>query len=73
MYFTAGCAPYVPAKGTVGASGDLAPLSHVALNLMGEGKMWGPKTGWAETSMVGLLEHAHIFLKYYLIENTCIT
>ena len=48
----AGCAPYVPERGTVGASGDLAPLSHVALGLMGEGKLWGPKTGWADASMV---------------------
>jgi histidine ammonia-lyase len=24
----------------VGASGDLAPLSHLALGLMGEGKAW---------------------------------
>lgn len=30
--------PYVPEKGSVGASGDLSPLSHVALVLMGEGK-----------------------------------
>src|SRR5690606_24879415 len=34
--------PYVPSQGTVGASGDLAPLSHLALGLMGEGKMWDP-------------------------------
>jgi len=36
------CIPFVPEKGTVGASGDLAPLSHVALGMMGEGKMWNP-------------------------------
>ncbi len=30
--------PAVPSKGSVGASGDLSPLSHVALVLMGEGK-----------------------------------
>ncbi|MBP2667458.1 MAG: Histidine ammonia-lyase, partial [Firmicutes bacterium] len=30
--------PAVPAKGSVGASGDLSPLSHIALVLMGEGK-----------------------------------
>lgn len=30
--------PYIPAKGSVGASGDLAPLSHMALILLGEGK-----------------------------------
>ncbi len=30
--------PYVPQKGSVGASGDLAPLSHIALVLIGEGE-----------------------------------
>ncbi|WP_066067103.1 histidine ammonia-lyase [Neobacillus soli] len=30
--------PVVPCKGSVGASGDLAPLSHVAIVLVGEGK-----------------------------------
>jgi histidine ammonia-lyase len=30
--------PYIPEKGSVGASGDLSPLSHMALVLMGEGK-----------------------------------
>jgi len=29
--------PVVPSKGSVGASGDLAPLSHIALSLIGEG------------------------------------
>ncbi len=37
--FNAGLVPYVPAKGSVGASGDLAPLSHMTLALMGEGEM----------------------------------
>lgn len=32
--------PVVPEMGTVGASGDLTPLAHVALTLMGEGEMW---------------------------------
>ena len=31
--------PVVPEQGSVGASGDLAPLSHVALVLMGEGEV----------------------------------
>lgn len=31
--------PIVPQKGSVGASGDLAPLSHIALALMGEGEV----------------------------------
>jgi histidine ammonia-lyase len=30
--------PYIPEKGSVGASGDLSPLSHMALVLIGEGK-----------------------------------
>ena len=29
--------PYVPTKGSVGASGDLAPLSHIAAVMLGEG------------------------------------
>src|SRR4030095_7499962 len=33
----AGIVPFVPEKGSVGASGDLAPLSHIALALIGEG------------------------------------
>lgn len=32
--------PVIPQQGSVGASGDLAPLSHLALGLMGEGKVW---------------------------------
>ncbi|MYL61497.1 histidine ammonia-lyase, partial [Virgibacillus halodenitrificans] len=30
--------PVVPSKGSVGASGDLAPLAHIAIVLVGEGK-----------------------------------
>jgi histidine ammonia-lyase len=33
----AGVVPVVPARGSVGASGDLAPLAHLALPLVGEG------------------------------------
>lgn len=33
-----GVHPIVPSKGSVGASGDLAPLAHVAIVLIGEGK-----------------------------------
>ncbi|KAJ4937961.1 hypothetical protein JOQ06_002589 [Pogonophryne albipinna] len=50
--FNASCLSFVPEKGTVGASGDLAPLSHLALGLMGEGKMWSPKSGWADAKYV---------------------
>lgn len=34
----AGITPIVPEKGSVGASGDLAPLAHLALTLIGEGE-----------------------------------
>ena len=33
-----GVTPVVPSQGSVGASGDLAPLAHMALVLMGEGE-----------------------------------
>ena len=35
-----GVLPLVPARGSVGASGDLAPLAHLALPLVGEGHAW---------------------------------
>ena len=40
--FNNNCIPRVPEKGTVGASGDLAPLAHLALGMIGEGKMYEP-------------------------------
>ena len=35
----AGITPVVPEHGSLGASGDLAPLSHCALALLGEGRV----------------------------------
>ncbi len=35
-----GVHPVVPSQGSVGASGDLAPLAHLALVLIGEGEAW---------------------------------
>ncbi len=32
--------PVVPTRGSLGASGDLAPLAHLALPLLGEGAIW---------------------------------
>jgi len=34
----AGLVPFVPSQGSVGASGDLAPLAHMTLALIGEGE-----------------------------------
>ncbi|KJH43723.1 phenylalanine and histidine ammonia-lyase [Dictyocaulus viviparus] len=50
--FNAFCVSYVPQQGTVGCSGDLAPLAHLALGLLGEGKMWSPLTGWDNADVV---------------------
>jgi histidine ammonia-lyase len=42
--------PVIPSQGSVGASGDLAPLAHLALVLVGEGEAWhnGQRMGGAE-------------------------
>ena len=37
--------PFVPSQGSVGASGDLAPLAHLALALIGEGECLDEKGG----------------------------
>ena len=37
-----GLLPVVPGKGSVGASGDLAQLAHLAQTLIGEGRLRGP-------------------------------
>ncbi|HEX9254502.1 MAG TPA: histidine ammonia-lyase [Candidatus Angelobacter sp.] len=39
-----GVHPVVPSQGSVGASGDLAPLAHLALAMIGEGQVWDGKT-----------------------------
>jgi histidine ammonia-lyase len=41
----AGVLPVVPEQGSVGASGDLAPLSHIGLALMGEGRVLSDRGG----------------------------
>lgn len=40
--FNADVISEIPSQGTVGASGDLAPLAHLALGLIGEGRAWCP-------------------------------
>lgn len=47
--------PVVPEQGSVGASGDLAPLSHLFLPLLGEGEFWIGNE--METAKVGLAKH----------------
>lgn len=54
----AGITPKVLEYGSLGCSGDLAPLSHCALVLMGEGRAYGPDG--AEASAPELLAKAGI-------------
>jgi histidine ammonia-lyase len=50
--------PVVPSRGSVGASGDLAPLAHLGLVLIGEGEAWtdpgGREAGAAALRRAGL-------------------
>jgi histidine ammonia-lyase len=50
--------PVVPSRGSVGASGDLAPLAHLGLVLIGEGEAWteagGREPGRAALERAGL-------------------
>ena len=47
--------PVVPEQGSVGASGDLAPLSHLFLPLIGEGEFWNDDK--IEPAKIGLEKH----------------
>ncbi|HET7341259.1 MAG TPA: histidine ammonia-lyase, partial [Methylomirabilota bacterium] len=52
-----GVTPVVPERGSVGSSGDLAPLAHVAACLIGEGQAWldgRPAPGAAALKAAGL-------------------
>ncbi|MGD2114208.1 MAG: histidine ammonia-lyase [Acidobacteriota bacterium] len=39
IFLERGCLPVVPSRGSVGASGDLAPLAHLALPVIGRGRV----------------------------------
>ena len=54
-----GIAPVIPRIGSLGASGDLAPLSHMALAILGEGEsMVRKETGWEKFASSEALENA---------------
>ena len=54
-----GVIPVVPIKGSVGASGDMAPLAHMALTMIGEGKTWRQTAhGWQMVSAQTALAEA---------------
>lgn len=54
-----GVTPVVPSQGSVGASGDLAPLAHLALALIGEGECFEEK-GLQRISSADALKRAQI-------------
>ena len=56
----AGVHPRVPSQGSVGASGDLAPLAHLALAMIGEGEACVGNGGFVEGSeAIGRWEQDH--------------
>src|SRR6266496_2501232 len=62
---TRGVLPRVPSRGSVGASGDLAPLAHLALPLVGEGEAWvdGKRVPTAEALDIAGLEPVRLDAK----------
>jgi histidine ammonia-lyase len=48
----AGLYPPIPEQGSVGASGDLAPLAHLAVSLIGEGTLYKSQTEGAASDML---------------------
>ncbi|MGN1210088.1 MAG: histidine ammonia-lyase [Candidatus Cryptobacteroides sp.] len=63
--------PFIPQHGSVGASGDLVQLAHIALTLIGEGKV-NYKGEWRPTAEV--MAGCGLFpLKIYIREGLSIT
>ncbi|HSM68120.1 MAG TPA: histidine ammonia-lyase [Xanthomonadales bacterium] len=46
--------PWVPSRGSVGASGDLAPLAHLCLPLIGRGEAWNAERTGARPAVTAL-------------------
>ncbi|MFQ5568371.1 MAG: histidine ammonia-lyase [Rhodothermales bacterium] len=49
--------PVIPSRGSVGASGDLAPLAHMALPLLGHGSFWNAEGTASRPAADVLAEH----------------
>jgi len=54
-----GIVPWIPSRGSVGASGDLAPLAHMSLPLIGAGRCWksdfsGPEAATTALERAGM-------------------
>ena len=65
--FNAGLTPCIPAQGSVGASGDLAPLAHLTLALMGEGEFL--ESGVRQPALPMLQRHALTPLRLHAKEG----
>lgn len=52
-----GIVPWIPSRGSVGASGDLAPLAHMSLPLIGHGQCWKPDFSGPEPARAALARH----------------
>lgn len=63
--------PFIPKHGSVGASGDLVQLAHIALTLIGEGEVHY-KGEWRNTAEV-MKENGLTPLKMYIREGLSIT
>ena len=60
-FLNRGITPLIPSQGSVGASGDLAPLSHLALALIGEGEVFADhKGGRSRLPAAEALKHSQI-------------
>ena len=60
-FLNKGITPFVPSQGSVGASGDLAPLAHIAMAMLGEGKVYHKGTLKSAKSAMDE-EHVHHFI-----------
>lgn len=49
--------PFIPSRGSVGASGDLAPLAHMSLPLIGLGRCWNADRSGSEPAAETLARH----------------
>src|SRR5690554_988902 len=49
--------PFIPSRGSVGASGDLAPLAHMSLPLIGKGQCWNADRSGPEPAADTLARH----------------
>lgn len=49
--------PWIPSRGSVGASGDLAPLAHMCLPLIGRGELWAEDFNGKRDVRTALQQH----------------